>query len=279
MCFTKRPGVILPDRAKVLSNLSNGGSGRAVAEAILDGRIDDARTMLIRDPRLLTTIVTHDPRMDRFPDGQFGDLLTLAVARCDPKIVSLLLDAGMSPNGQLPGQALGLAILADTPDIAEQLLRAGAAADPEPVSNANDPMNTAMTFSHVGAVMMLLRHGANPRLTGKFGNDRVSDAVAGEATDIAELLVDHGGSLFTVADDGSMAIHTLMRPPIMADNAARNAARKRLIAKAKSSGMPWPPPPRETVKQMVLSGLWPTAQMAKAGMIVPPAALERMRAH
>ena len=89
MCFSKRPSVVLPDRTKVLANLSNGGSGRAIAEAILDGRIDDARAMLVRDPRLINTVVTHDPRMDAAPTGQSGDLLTLAVSRCDGKMIAI----------------------------------------------------------------------------------------------------------------------------------------------------------------------------------------------
>ena len=183
-CFTKRPGVVLPDRNKILANLSNGGSGRAVAEAILDGRIDDARDMLARDPRLLSTAVTHDARMAVAPTGQSGDLLTLAVSQCDAGAIRMLLDAGLSPDGARPGSALTLALLADTPAMAEQLLAAGA--KPDPLLGGEDAMAAAIIFSHPGAVMTLLRHGADPRWADEFGIDRVRLAVDSEQVDIAE---------------------------------------------------------------------------------------------
>ncbi len=274
-CFTKRPSVVLPDRTTVLANLSNGGSGRAVAEAILDGRIDDARAMLTRDPRLLSTVVTHDPRMDAAPTGQSGDLLTLAVSRCNDKMISMLFNAGMSPNGVKPGHALSLALLADTPDLAEQILQAGAL--PDPLSNGEDAMAAAIAFSHPGAVMTLLRHGANPHWADSFGIDRVRLAVDAEQLDIAELLVAKGGSLWTIAEDGSMAAHMLADPAIIFNGVEMKAARARLLAKAQASGLPWPPPDAATVKRMVLSGQWPNAAMKAVGMIASPQALRRMR--
>lgn len=276
-CFTKRPSVVLPDRTKVLANLSNGGSGRAVAEAILDGHIEEARAMLARDPRLLTTVVTHDPRMDAAPAGQAGDLLTLAVSRCDGDAVAMLLDAGMPPDGAKVGNALTLSLLADTPDLAEQLLQAGASPDPQKVADGEDAMAAAIAFSHPGAVMTLLRHGADPRWADAFGIDRVRLAVDAEQMDIAELLVAKGGSLWTVAEDGSMAAQLLSEDAIVFQSPELKAARDRLIAHAKASGLPWPPPDRATVRRMVLSGQWPNAAMAKAGMSVSPQALQRMR--
>jgi hypothetical protein len=277
-CFTKRPAVVLPDRIKVLANLSNGGSGRALAEAIFDGRLEEARAMLTRDPRLLTTVVTHDPRMDAAPTGQSGDLLTLAVSQCSGKAVAMLLEAGMPPDGEKRGNALTLALLADTPDLAEQLLQAGASPDPQKAKGGEDAMASAIAFSHPGAVMTLLRHGADPRWADGFGIDRVRLAVDAEQMDIAELLVAKGGSLWTVAEDGSMAVHLLIDEAIVFDGPEMMAARSRLAATAKASGLPWPPPNRDTVKRMVLSGQWPTAAMAKAGMSVSPQALQRMRA-
>jgi hypothetical protein len=280
-CYTKRAAVVLPDRNKALANLTNGGSGRAVAEAILDGRIEDARAMLARDPRLLTTIVTHDPRMDRFPDGQYGDLLTFAVARCDAKAVDMLIEAGMSPNGAKSGGALSLALLADAPELAEQLLTLGASPDPQKLPGGQDALKEIMAFSHIGGVMTLLRHGADPRYTDEFGNDRVSDAVGTEQTEIAELLVQKGASLWTVMEDGSMAVHNLMKPPIIFDKPNFNAARERLVAlaqdQAKAANLPWPPPDRDTVKRMILSGKWPTAAMIKVGMVPSPQARARMK--
>jgi hypothetical protein len=91
------------------------------------------------------------------------------------------------------------------------------------------------------------------------------------------LLVARGGSLWTVAEDGSMAAHVLTDAAIVFDSPEMKAARARLVAMARASGLPWPPPDRGIVKKMVLSGQWPTAAMAKAGMSVSPQALARMR--
>ena len=280
-CFTKRPSVVLPDRAKVLANVSNGGSGRALAEAVLDGNIDAAAAMLARDPRLIRTIVTHDPQMDAAPTGQAGDLLTLAVSRCDMGMIDMLLKAGMPVDGAKIGNALSLALLADTPDMAEHLLNAGASPDPQKLDGGEDAMATAMTFSHPGAVMTLLRHGADPRYVDALGVDRVREAVGTEQVNIAEILVKAGASLWTVAEDGSMAVHDLARPALIFKTAELNAARDRLLTLAESqanaAALPWPPPDRQTVKRMMLSGQWPTAAMIRVGMVPSAQALARMK--
>jgi hypothetical protein len=276
-CFSKRNSVVLPDRNLVLANVSNGASGRAIAEALLDGRIEDARAMLVRDPRLIETVVTHDPRAAQAPTGQYGDLLTLAVSRCAPEGVQMLLERGMPANGIRRGNALALAVLADTPDLAEQLLRAGASPAP-PRAGDEDPMRSAITFSNLGAVMTLVRHGADPRWQDAQGIDRVRLALDAEQADIADFLVEKGGTLWSVAGDGSMAAHELLAEPVVFHSAEMKAARARLVERARQSGLAWPPPDRATVRQMVASGAWPTAAMAKAGMTVAPATLERIRA-
>lgn len=280
-CFTKRPSTVLPDRAKVLVNISNGGSGRLLAEAVLDGKIDVAAAMLARDPRLIQTVVTHDPRMDAAPTGQAGDLLTLAVSRCDIDMIDMLLKAGMPANGVKIGNALSLALLADTPDMAEMLLKAGASPDPQKLDGGEDAMATAITFSHLGAIMTLLRHGADPRYVDAFGVDRVREAVGTEQTDIAEILVKAGASLWTVAEDGSMAVHDLSRPAMLFKTPELQAARDRLFElaenQAKAVNLPWPPPNRATIKRMTLSGQWPTAAMTKVGMVPSAQALARMK--
>lgn len=280
-CFTKRPGVVLPDRAKVLANASNGGSGRLLAEHVLDGRRDDVAAMLTRDPRLVQTVVTYDPRMDAAPVGQASDLLTLAVSRCDIDMIDMLLKAGMPVNGVKVGNALSLALLADTPDMAEALLKAGASPDPQNLPGGEDAMATAMAFSHPGAVMTLLRNGADPHYVDAFGVDRVREAVGTEQTDIAEILVKAGASLWTVAEDGSMAVHELARPAMIFKTPELEGARNRLFAlaetQAKAADLAWPPPDRAMVKRMILSGQWPTAAMTRVGMIPSPQALARMK--
>jgi hypothetical protein len=281
VCFTKRPGVVLPDRARVLANVTNGGSGRLLSEAVLDGKVDDVAAMLARDPRLIQTVVTHDPRMDAAPAGQVGDLLTLAISRCDRDMIDRLLKAGMPANGVKIGNALSLALLADTPDMAEMLLKAGASPDPQKLDGGEDAMATAMAFSNPGAVITLLRHGADPRYVDAFGVDRVREAVGTEQTDIAEILVKAGASLWTVAEDGSMAVHDLSRPAMVFKTPELQAARDRMLALAESQAMaadiPWPPPDRATIKRMMLSGQWPTAAMTKVGMVPSPQALALMK--
>ncbi|MGK6318113.1 ankyrin repeat domain-containing protein [Sphingomonas sp. DT-204] len=275
-CFTKR-AVVLPDRTRVLANVSNGASGRTLAEAVLDGRIDDARAIIARDPRLLTTVVTHDPRMTTPPDGQFGDLLTLAVSRCDTDGIARLLEAGIPPDGVRPGNALTLALLADTPEMAEMLLQAGASPDPQRLPDGEDAMRQAIAFSHIGGVMTLLRHGADPRWHDQFGIDRVRMAMDAEQADIAELLVEKGGTLWSVAGDGSMAAHELLVEPVAFRTGELRAARARLVERAKAGPIGWPPPDRATVRRMVASGAWPTDEMARAGMTVAPEVLAKLR--
>lgn len=269
--------VVLPDRRRVLTNVTNGTSGRAVAQSVLDGRLDDAQAMLIRDPRLLTTVVAHDARMDRAPGGQYGDLLTLAVATCSSDAVAMLIARGMPPDGVQPGQALTLALLADTPVLAERLLRGGASPDPQTLPGGRDAMAEAIAFGHAGAVMMLLRHGADPRWHDAFGSDRLRQAVDAEQLAIAELLAEVGASLWSVTDDGSMAAHVITRPAVVFSSPVVAAARARLVERAKASGLPWPPPPRTTVRAMFASGQWPTPAMTSAGMLATPAVLARLR--
>lgn len=275
-CFTKRPSVVLPDRNRVLAHLTNGASGRALAEALLDGRVEEARAMLARDSRLIDTVVTVDARMPQPPAGQYGDLLTFAVSRCDADAVAMLLEAGMPADGVRRGSALTLALLADAPDLAELLLRAGASPDPQK-AGGEDPMRSAIAFSHIGAVMTLLRHGADPRWHDSFGIDRVRLALDAEQAEIAELLVEKGGTLWSVAGDGSMAVHALLAEPLVFVSAEAKAARARLVERAQASGLPWPPPDRAMVRRMVAAGSWPTAAMERAGMTVAPQVLAAMR--
>ncbi len=275
-CYTKRAAVVLPDRSRVLAHLSNGASGRALAEAIFDGRVDDAHAMLVRDPRLISTAVVDDPKVPQPPAGQYGDLLTFAVARCDADAATMLFAAGMPKDGVKPGAALSLAILADSPAMAEQLLSAGASPNPQP--DGQDPMRSAISFGHLGGVMTLLRHGADPRWTDGFGIDPVRVAMDAEQAAIAELLVEKGGTLWSVAEDGSMAAHALLDAPVIFISPEMRAARSRLLERARNAGFGWPPPDRATVKQQVAGGVWPTPAMAKAGMTVAPSVLVRMRA-
>jgi hypothetical protein len=157
-CFTLRD-VVVPKPELVLPNVSNGQAGRDVAAAVFDGKIDEVTAMIKRHNRLLTTTTGYDKtKNSERPTGQYGDLLTFAVSRCDLAIEKQLLDLGMPVNGIDIGGALTLALLADTPETAEPLLQRGASPDPQKLGGEN-AMTEITSFNHVGGVVMLLRHG------------------------------------------------------------------------------------------------------------------------
>ncbi len=269
-CYTKRR-VIIPDASLVRTNISHGQSGRDIADAIITG--DNARALAIlqADPKVALAQVTFDPaRSTERPQGQYGDMLSLAVSRCDLSLVGELLSAGLSPDGVQKGEALTLALLADSPEMGELLLRAGAAVDPQK-SGGKNVMHEVTAFSHVGAAMMLLRYGLDTAWEDEFGDGHLQTAVDMEQYRIAELLIEKGANPFRIGGAGNMAAQSFDRPLIIA-NADNDAARQRLLLRAKgqweAAGLRWPLPNVVTVRDKVLSGEWPSAQGKAAG--VPP---------
>jgi hypothetical protein len=267
-CFSKR-SVIIPDRTLSLANVTNGQSGRELAEAVLDGRHDDALTMLARDPRLATTQVTWDKgRSTERPKGQYGDLLTFAVARCDVTLIDALLAAGLPVDGAQVGEALTLALLADKPDMAQLLLTRGASPDPQKRGGTN-AMQEVAAFGQTGAAMMLLRHGLDLNWQDEFGNGHLENAVDMEQYRIATLLIDKGANAWRVGGAGNMAVQNIARPLVVADasdEAARVALETRLKSHAAAHGLPWPPPDFKAVRHMMLNGQWPSDALRAAGV-------------
>jgi hypothetical protein len=279
-CFTKRT-VILPDKTKATSNATTGQAGREIIAALFEGRTDDALQMLRADRKLATTEVGFDPkRSTERPQGQYGDLLTIAVSRCDLGQINALLDAGLSPDGAQTGQALTTALLADSPEMAELLLSRGASPDPQKKDGVIAFYEVA-AFGHIGGAMTLLRHGLDLQWQDQFGADHLDTAVTMQQFRIAELLIDKGANPWRIGGAGNMAVQYLVRPSL-AGNKEEEAARLRLVARiekdAVAKGLPWPPPDFVTVRQKVLAGNWPTAAMQKAGIPVPtPIAMADMR--
>jgi hypothetical protein len=279
-CFTKRT-VILPDPIKAANNASTGQAGRDIISALLEGRTDVALEMLRADPRLASTQITYDPaKSTERPQGQYGDLLTIAVSRCDLVQLNALLDAGLPANGAQTGQALTTALLADSPEMAELLLSRGASPDPQKTGGVNAFFEVA-AFGHTGGVITLLRHGLDLQWQDEFGGDHLDSAVTMQQYRIAELLLDKGANPWRIGGAGNMAVQYFAKPSILG-NKEEDAARIRLAAKlekdATAKGLPWPPPDVATVRQKVLSGEWPTAAMQKAGMPKPtPVAMADMR--
>jgi ankyrin repeat protein len=192
-CFTQR-NVLLPNRELVLANATNGQSGKEIAEAVLDGRTEDVTAMLKRDARLLQTKIVYDKaKASEAPDGQYGDLLTLAVSRCDLAMEKHLLDLGMPVNCVEIGAALTLALLADTPEMAELLLQRGASPDPQKLGGQN-AMREITSFSQIGGAVMLIRHGPDLNWQNQFGNGHLQTAVDMEQYQIAEVLIAKGAN-------------------------------------------------------------------------------------
>jgi Ankyrin repeats (3 copies) len=266
-CFTKRD-VILPDPAKAVQHATNGQAGRDIVSSILDGRTEDALLALRDDPKLAHTQIGYDPqRSTERPQGQYGDLLTLAVSRCDLAQLNALLDGGLPVDGAQRGEALGLALLADAPEMAELLLQRGASPDPQQQGGAN-VMQEITGFNHVAGVMTLLRHGLDLGWQDRFGNSHLHVAVDMENYQIAELLIAKGANPWLVSGAGAMPVQQITEPLIIEDK-VEDAARARLAEKlrvdAKTKGLPWPPPKFADVRRLVLAGGWPTTAMSKAG--------------
>lgn len=269
-CFTQRI-VVLPDRELVLSHVDNGQGGKEIADAVLSGRADDVTALATKDKRLLMTQVGFDPaRSTERPQGQYGDLLTLAVSRCDLAMMQHLLDLGVPVNGVQIGSALSLALLSDKPELAELLLSRGASPDPQKLGGQN-AMKDVSAFQHVGGAMMLLRHGLDLGWEDELGFTHLQDAIMMQQYRIAELLIKQGASPWRIGPGGSIPAQYFTRPMILKKE-ADDEARKRLLAQvereAAAKGFPWPLPDFRTVSQKVLSGAWPTPQMRAAG--VPP---------
>jgi hypothetical protein len=254
-CFSKRPSVVLPDKRAVLANLSTGEAGRQLVEAIWAGELDRAEMLLRNDPRLLTSQVRFDPVMQSAPTGQYGDLLSFAVARCDIEMLAMLLENGMPPDGVQRGEALILALLSDAPDMADLMLRTGASPDPQKQGGKNVVYEVA-AFGADGAIQTLIRHRLDTQWVDQFGNDHLDTALSMEQYRIAEHLVRAGAKLWRINAAGTLSAWTLNKPPILQNDRESLAARDRLLVEARKNAPIWPPPDPRKVRQLVLSGEW-----------------------
>ncbi len=266
-CFQTRPQVVHPDPIKIMPHISTGTSGRDFAQAVLAGDVAGANAMIVSDPKLLQTQVTFDPKMDSAPVGQYGDALAFAVSGCNIDMINMLLSSGMPADGIQRGQALTLALLADTPEMAELLLAAGASPDPQKNGGEN-AMREIISYSAKGAAMTLLRYKLDVEWVDKFGNDHLDTALSMEEYVIAELLVQRGANLWRIMGAGSLPAWALNKAPVIALSAEQSAARDRLIALAQKSKLGWPAPDPVTVRNMVIANKWPNTDQIKNGMTI-----------
>lgn len=266
-------GAAVPDRERVLANSTNGQLGRDAMAAVFEGDVETLRRLVAADRRVLDTKVVYDT--DFRPDGQWGDLMTVAVTRCDAEMVRALLDLGASPNGADYGFPLATALETRTPAMAALLLDAGA--DPDPtMRGGQDALMSVMTFGGIGAMELLLRHGLDPNRQQEISGDTpLWLAVATEQYAIAHLLMDRGANPWLIDGSGASTAWTLARGgPIVFGGGEQGDLYAKLIERAKLPGVPWPPPDLEEMRRMVMNGRWPTPAASAAG--APPIRPEQL---
>lgn len=239
-CFTRKPDLNFPRTERVRPNLTHGEAGRRLYDALMAGEREAVAAQLRADPRLADLQVRYDERGDR-PAGQDGDLLTFAVTACDEPMLATLLKTGVPADGAAPGLALSFALLADTPTMAELLLKAGASPDPQKKGGVN-LMREVAAAGQLGAAMMLVRHGLDQQWVDRFGRGHLETALDMDRFQIADVLAAAGAPLWRVSQGNHMPVHNLVEPRTLGD-AAEDAAHARLVERAKRGGRPWPPPP------------------------------------
>lgn len=276
-CFSS-DFVSLPKREAVLAHVTNGEAGRDIAAAVLDGEDEAVRRLAGADPGLLQTHVPPVEYPNSTPDGQYGDLLTFAVSRCDAEMVNTLLELGLSPNGALYGYALELAVQANSPELPALLLEAGADPDPQKKDMRAYPMHMASLLANPAAARLLIEYGADLDWANQFGRTALQHAVDQDSMTVAEVLIEAGADPWRVSNGGGLPAFGIYEP-LLLTNEQEEAARTRLIEKLKADGVAWPPPNPAELRRLILAGEWPNAEQRAAGAPpVPDSVLEDMRA-
>lgn len=259
------------DERLILKAVTNGQSGRDIAAAVFAGDVAKVRALVQADPAVLTTHVPPARYPDFRPDGQAGDLLSFAVARCDPAMRDALLQLGAKPDGAVPGLPLDTAIDAHDLDAMRALLAAGASPDPQG-DDAAWPLRTAARVADPAAARLLIAHKAKLDRTDATGSGPLQDAVDMDSMQVAEVLIEAGANPWTVGAGGALPAYGIAQP-LKLSSPDEEAARQRLEAKLRASGAPWPPPAPAEVKAAIREQRWPPAELAKVGATSAPRAV------
>ncbi|PLR27279.1 hypothetical protein SGCZBJ_07725 [Caulobacter zeae] len=253
-CFVG--GTALPDSRAALAAADHGQAGRDLMSAVLKGDVGEAQRRLRADPALKTT-----------RGGPNGDLLSLAIARCDKPMVATLLDLGVPPGGAANAVPLSLALRATDPSFATQLLQAGASPQRR---ETYWPLKAVIGLNSLGAVRLLLQHGARINDHDATGATPMRLAVEQQNFRIAELLLEKGADPWAVGSNGE-TVGTVLAGPMRPGDPEEQAARPRVIEALKKAGwaIPGGPDAKET-RRLVLTGAWPPAQARAAGWKTPP---------
>ena len=245
-CFI--PETVLPKREVVLAQVDHGQAGRELMMAVYDGDATAVAQKLARDPLLKST-----------QGGVFGDLLSVAVARCDKTMVSRLLASGVPADGP-PGNEppLTLALRVTEPWFAETLLNAGASPNRLRKSGGR-PLDDAIMIGSVGAVELLIAHGARLDARDSFDATPLHTALYSDSFAIAELLIARGADPWAVDRRGG-SLGGAVSQPSLSRTPGDAEAQARLAAKLPMMGWPMPPPTPTELRALVAAGKWPPAR-------------------
>lgn len=238
----------LPERSVVLAAVNNGAAGRDLAAAVFAGDADAAATALARDPRLRDT-----------SGGPLGDLISIAIAACDKPMVTHLLAAGVPASGPAGVEPpLTLALRATDPWFAQTLLKAGAS--PDRVAGAGGrPLDDAILLGSMGAVRLLVDHGARLDDRDSLGATPLQSALDAHRFAIAEYLLQKGADPWA-ADRSGGTLGWAVSRPALAQSAEDTAAHARLAARLDALGWPRPAPSPAQVRALAAAGRWPPAR-------------------
>jgi len=249
-CF--RAEATPPTRGQALSDPGLGSAARDLAAALFDRDLDRAGTMLASDPALA-----------RMPVGEHHDMLSVAVATCEPDAVALLLRRGAPADGRGDrGVPLGLALMATGPELAHALLAGGAS--PAPAGDPLGPLRTAIATGSAGAVRMLLDFRADPDTADRLGHRPLLLALDTERFRIAEMLLDAGADPYAVDSTGGN-LGTAAYTPMATADVEEAAAQRRLRERLSRLRWPSPPPSPAAIRALALDRAWPPA-----GVHAPP---------
>lgn len=268
-CYSGGAPVRLPDEKLVMKALTNAGAGRDIAAAVFAGDTALVELLAKGDHALLTTHVPPPIYPDFRPDGQYGDLLTFAVARCDATMLDTLLRLGASADGAVPGAALDLAIRASDLGLARRLLAAGASPDPQKQGGKIYPMQTAGRIARPDAAQLLIDAGADLAWTDDTGTTVLQTIVDMDSMRVAEVLVAARADAWAVGAGGALPARGIAEPLRLA-SPQEEVAQRRLVARVRKPGLPWPPPDPATVRRMVLAGEWPPSGGQALGLKPAP---------
>jgi hypothetical protein len=255
-CFVS--GTALPDSRQALAAADHGQAGREVMSAVIDGNVAEVGRRLGMDKALAAT-----------RGGPNGDLLSLAIARCDKPMVERLLALGASPDGGPGAFPLSLALRATDPWFADRVLKAGAKAGRR-ADGAYWPLKAAIALNSLGAVRLLVAHGAPVDEHDVGGATPLRLAVEQQNFRIAEFLLAQGADPWSVGANGE-TVGAIIDGPMRPGEPEEQAARQRVVARLQKAGwrLPGASDARET-RRLVLSGSWPPGEARAAGWSAAP---------